>query len=248
MIFLSIKLDKTRTQPLYEQLASGIENAIVSKTVKHNDRLPTESELCQLFEVSPTVVKQAYACLRNKGLIQTLKGKGTFVHTRPFLKRNIHEYFLFHSQPNHTYYLHAKAIMIEKQKPRLSSARRVLNIADDEPTYLIKKVLFHDYFPIALGEYYFPSSLFPNLPSKPYQNIHLFDLIEEVFHHRVEAYDAAFSAGTLREDVALVLDMPKGSVAHMIRLKVLDESERVLAYAIIHVPGDYVSYEVRSYV
>jgi GntR family transcriptional regulator len=185
--------------------------------------------------------------LRHQGLIDTLKGKGTFVKTRPFLKRNIHEYFLFHTDPQQASFLHGKTIMIEKQKPQLSSAHRVLNLTEGDTTYLIKKVLFHDYFPIALGEYYFPVTLFPNLPAKPYHNIHLFNLIEEVFHHRVEAYDAAFSAGTLREDVALVLDTPKGSVAHTIRLKVLDDTQRVLAYAIIHVPGDYVSYEVRSY-
>lgn len=46
-------------------------------------RLPTESALCQRFEVSRPVVREALTRLRDHGLIQSKQGSGSFVTRRP---------------------------------------------------------------------------------------------------------------------------------------------------------------------
>lgn len=46
-------------------------------------QLPTESELCDAFEVSRTVVREAVARLRAEGLVIPRQGKGVFVSEAP---------------------------------------------------------------------------------------------------------------------------------------------------------------------
>ncbi len=246
MIFSSILLDKTITKPLYEQLVEGIKKAIHAKHIKHHDKLPTESELCSLFKISPTVVKQAYKKLRDEGLIHTIKGRGTYLTTRPFILKDLTTFFYLDNPDTGERELKAQTILVEKQKPGLSPARRMLNIPEDEANYLVKKVFFYDYFPVIYVEYYFPASLFPRFPQAPFHQKSLFELIEGHYHHVIDAFDSSFSAGTLNESIALALDIKKGAVAHTIRTKVMGQDERVLAYVLTYIPGEYLAYEVTS--
>lgn len=247
MIFSSILLDKTITKPLYEQLVEGIKHAIQTKTIKHHDRLPTESELCALFHMSPTVVKQAYKKLRDEGLIETVKGRGTYLTTRPFLLKDLNTFFYLDDPVTGTRELRGKTILVERQKPQKTPGRRMLQTAEDEANYLLKKVFFYDYFPVIYVEYYYPESLFPKFTEAPYQDNSLFELIEGHYHHLIDRYDSTFSAGTLSESIALALDTKKGAVAHTIRTKVIGQNEEVLAYVLTYIPGEYLAYEVKTY-
>jgi len=64
---------------LYEQIVAQIEKHILSGKLHYGDRLPTERELAAHFRVSRTVVREAVKALREKGLVQSHPGRGTFV-------------------------------------------------------------------------------------------------------------------------------------------------------------------------
>lgn len=64
---------------LYEQMVDQIESRILVGDLNPGDRLPSERELGQQFEVSRTVVREAIKALREKGLVDIQPGRGTFV-------------------------------------------------------------------------------------------------------------------------------------------------------------------------
>jgi DNA-binding FadR family transcriptional regulator len=64
---------------LFEALAAQIEEWILSGQVEAGARLPSEDSLGRQFGVSRPVVREALARLRERGLIETLSGSGTFV-------------------------------------------------------------------------------------------------------------------------------------------------------------------------
>lgn len=64
---------------LYEQIVEQIEKSILDGAVKPGDQLPPERELAQRFGVSRTAVREAVTALREKGLVEALPGRGTFV-------------------------------------------------------------------------------------------------------------------------------------------------------------------------
>src|SRR5437763_8267771 len=64
---------------LLEALAAQIEEWILSGALEAGAKLPSEGSLSGQFGVSRPVVREALAQLRERGLIETLSGSGTFV-------------------------------------------------------------------------------------------------------------------------------------------------------------------------
>jgi GntR family transcriptional regulator len=66
-------------EPLHEQLKRIIREKIVTGEYQADDRLPSETELTQLYKVSRTTVRQALNDLVNEGILSRKQGVGTFI-------------------------------------------------------------------------------------------------------------------------------------------------------------------------
>jgi len=71
------------TSGLAAGLVRGITEQIVSGERQPGDRLPTESQLGTEYGVSRTVVREAMSRLQASGLVESVRGKGSFVLARP---------------------------------------------------------------------------------------------------------------------------------------------------------------------
>lgn len=75
----TVTIDRTSPVPFYFQLAELLEHEIASGRWRPGVRLPSEPDLCAQYGISRTTVRQALARLEQRGLIERLKGQGTFV-------------------------------------------------------------------------------------------------------------------------------------------------------------------------
>jgi GntR family transcriptional repressor for pyruvate dehydrogenase complex len=64
---------------LYEQIADHIEDLIVSGKLTPGDQLPPERELAQRMHVGRGAIRESVKLLSERGLIEVLPGRGTFV-------------------------------------------------------------------------------------------------------------------------------------------------------------------------
>jgi len=72
---------------LTDQVAEALLRRIAEEKLRAGDRLPAITELCQLYGVSPTVIRESLARLRSEGIIETRQGSGAYVlepPARPF--------------------------------------------------------------------------------------------------------------------------------------------------------------------
>ena len=69
----------TRHNKLSNQVAENLQQLILSKTIKPGERLPTERELGEQFQVSRTVIREAIRTLEARGLLESQTGSGTYV-------------------------------------------------------------------------------------------------------------------------------------------------------------------------
>ena len=69
--------------PLYLQVASVMRQRIESGYWNEGDKISTIEELEAEFKVARITVRQALDILRDEGLIDSIRGKGTFVSGRP---------------------------------------------------------------------------------------------------------------------------------------------------------------------
>lgn len=75
---------KNERLPLYQQIQDYIKELIHTSDLKQGDRIPTEKELMELFNVSKITVVNALAGLVNEGAISRVPGRGSFVNkTKP---------------------------------------------------------------------------------------------------------------------------------------------------------------------
>lgn len=71
---------KNERMPLYQQVQDYIKELIHTSNLKQGDRIPTEKELMELFNVSKITVVNALAGLVNEGAISRVPGRGSFVN------------------------------------------------------------------------------------------------------------------------------------------------------------------------
>jgi GntR family transcriptional regulator, transcriptional repressor for pyruvate dehydrogenase complex len=64
---------------LFEALAEQVEEWVLSGQLEAGSRLPSEDSLARQFGVSRPVVREALAQLRERDLVETVSGSGTFV-------------------------------------------------------------------------------------------------------------------------------------------------------------------------
>lgn len=64
---------------LLDGVAAELEKRILSGDIPVGTKLPSEANLAAAFEVSRPVVREALSKLRDRGLIQTVTGSGTYV-------------------------------------------------------------------------------------------------------------------------------------------------------------------------
>lgn len=73
---------KRRRDSLSSIVAKDIAERIENGEYAVGDKIPIEAQLCEIYNVSRTVVREAIAYLRSEGLVQSRQGIGVFVAAR----------------------------------------------------------------------------------------------------------------------------------------------------------------------
>lgn len=70
-----------RADRLSDQVATQIQQLVMTNAIRAGEKLPSERELCELLGVSRTVVREAVRSLVAKGLLEVRQGGGTLVRS-----------------------------------------------------------------------------------------------------------------------------------------------------------------------
>jgi GntR family transcriptional regulator len=76
---LRAAIDHRSPVPYYAQVKQALSACIEQGIWKPGEQIPGEPELCSMFDVSRTVIRQALGELELEGVVVRAKGKGTFV-------------------------------------------------------------------------------------------------------------------------------------------------------------------------
>jgi GntR family transcriptional regulator len=76
---MHIYIDSRGSTPIWEQIVQQVKESIVKKFLAPNDKLPSVRELSSILVVNPNTVSKAYQELERQGVIETIRGRGTFV-------------------------------------------------------------------------------------------------------------------------------------------------------------------------
>ena len=80
------------TNKLYIQIYSQLRDAIVAEQYQLGEQLPSEKELCAMFQVSRVPVREALSALELNGFVESVRGAGYYViRTTPAVEDLIQE-------------------------------------------------------------------------------------------------------------------------------------------------------------
>lgn len=72
-------IDARSSTPIYEQIITAVKEGIIKGILQPGDKLPSVRELASMLTTNPNTVSKAYTELERIKIIETLRGKGTFV-------------------------------------------------------------------------------------------------------------------------------------------------------------------------
>lgn len=83
-----ISLDYKSSKPIYEQIIEQIKFHVMKKHLKPGDAIPSVRKLALELKITPGTVSKAYQELERQEIIETIRGKGTFIAKEISLKPN----------------------------------------------------------------------------------------------------------------------------------------------------------------
>ena len=82
-------IDLRDIRPIYEQIIDHIKEQVIKGILRPGDQVPSVRQLAGMLTVNANTVAKAYQELERQKIIETIRGRGTFVAER--LKRDINE-------------------------------------------------------------------------------------------------------------------------------------------------------------
>ena len=70
---------KIKFQSRAELVVDKITNSIINGELSDGELLPPENQLCEIFGISRSILREAFSVLVSKGLVEVKQGHGTFV-------------------------------------------------------------------------------------------------------------------------------------------------------------------------
>lgn len=237
-------IDHQSQIPYYVQLKEVIRERIRSRVWQPNDQLPSEAELCETFNVSRTVVRQALQDLIHEGLIIRRKGKGSFVAPAKISEQLVQKLTGFYHDMVAQGYHPVTQVLKQEVVPSPPKVAANLGMGVGTPVIEIVRLRFVEETPIVLVTSYLPHALCPGLVNDDLSSQSLYDLLEKNHHLYIARGRRVMQAVPAPENEAQLLQVEKGAPLFLLdSISYLDDDTPVEYYYAYH-RGDRSQFEV----
>lgn len=227
--------------PLYFQVMEKLIDKINNEYDKH-EKLPSERELCEMYNVSRITVRQALQELTQEGYIYKQHGKGTFVAPKPYTQSLVNLYSFTEEMKKLGKTPTTKVISFETiaADERMASKLQVESLSE---IYKIIRLRLADGEPLMYETSYVPKQHFPDVTKQDIVERPMYDVFREDYNVVVTKATERFSATTIRNEEAKHLQVEPGDIAMLIKRYAYHDS-KTIEYTISVTRGDKFEYVV----
>lgn len=225
--------------PLYYQIKERIQESLDNDIFKVGETIPSEMELCKLFDVSRPTVRQAISELVNEGSLKKIKGKGTFVASRKFNYGSMQDIVTYYDKLLQRGY-NPKTEILEKQVVRATKKlSQKLNLEMHDRVIRIKRLRIIDGEPIVIILNHIPYELCPDLMKIELTDKSLYKVIAENHGHHLKRSEVIFFPAIADKIDSELLNQKKGDPLQVIHTVSIDENEIVFDFFESKFRGNY---------
>ena len=156
-------IDKGSPLPYYVQLKEILRGYIENGEWQIGSQIPSEPDLCEVFNISRTVVRQALKELTYEGLLVREKGRGTFVAGPKISERLVQELTGFYQDMAERGNPPVSKVLKQQMIPSSPKVASFLGLPPGTSVIEIERLRFVQNEPIVLVSTYLPYDLCPQL-------------------------------------------------------------------------------------
>lgn len=235
-------IDRRSPSPMYHQLKHRIIDTIARQGMKPGDLLPGEHRMCEQYGVSRTVVRQALAQLEHEGVIDRVKGKGTFVARQKTPESLVHTLAgLYEEVAARGGHVHSE-VFRQAVEPAPDEVADELRLDPGVPVVVIERLRYVDGEPWSLSTTWMPEAVGRFALDVDLADRSLYGVLAE---HGIRAARGVRSAeaAVADADQGRLLGVGEGSPLLVLRSVSFDADDRPIEFFVAYHRGDRSRFE-----
>ena len=238
------KIDRSSPVPFYYQLKQLLVADLESRALSPGDRLPGDHELCDTYGVSRTVVRQALSELETEGIIERLKGRGTFVAPPKTTEGLVQTLTGLYED------VAARGAQLRSDVRRLEVVPADQGVADNlqiglgSPTILLERLRYVDGEPWVYTKTQIPYDLAPGLLEEDFSDKSLYALLEGKYGITLSHGRRSVEASAASVSLAHSLNIDAGDPVLVLRSVIYGTAGQPIEVFVAYHRGDRSRFEV----
>ncbi|MER7082388.1 GntR family transcriptional regulator [Saccharopolyspora kobensis] len=238
------RIDRSSPLPFYYQLKQIVVSDIKRRGMSPGDRLPGDHELCETYDVSRTVVRQALSDLEAEGVVERVKGRGTFV-AKPKIAEGLVQSLtgLYADVAARGSSLRSDVRRIEVV-PANEQVAAELDLEPGTPVIAIERLRFVDDEPWVFTATHLPHHIAPGLEDEDLSTQSLYTLLEQDYGVRLKRGRRSVEAAKAGAELAADLGIPEGDPVLLLRSTSFGADDRPVEVFVAFHRGDRSRFDV----
>lgn len=229
-----MKLETGTATPLYQQLKEELKQAIQNGIYPYGQKIPTEPELSEYYNVSRITVRRAVQELCEEGFLIKKQGKGTFVRHAKVSRKisNLSSFTESCIQNN----IKPGKIVVKRELISLSAEdAKAMQVHEGTPALYIQRISTGDGIPIMCENNLYPLPRLSFLYNEPL-NESLYTLLKQKYQIIVSSSSNSYlDLIQANGEIAALLNVPNGEPLFYLYTQVYDQHNEL-----IHIGKQYI--------
>lgn len=235
-------IDKNSRTPLYSQLMNILIDMIENK-LEEDSKIPSEREICEMYDVSRTTVRQAMDELEKEGYIYKVHGKGTFVSPRR-MNQDLIAFYSFTEEMKKLGKEPSSEVTGFEIVQAGDGISNIFKIENEDLLYKISRIRKADGIHMMYETTYIPYERFKGITREELEKKPLYDILMKEYNVRISSAEEYFRPILTNKIESVYLDIKEGSPSLKIE-RFTYEKNSVIEYTVSVARGDKFKYRVK---
>lgn len=204
------QISKDSHLAIYYQLKQVLIEKIKSGDFKENEQIPTEAELCKMFNISKAPVRQALTELESENYIYKIRGKGSFVSSN-YIKQPMAKLHSFTEDIEEIGHKPGARLLGKSIVPADFEVARALNIKEGGKTLQAVRMRYIDDEIYSLNYSYFSINKFPEIEQLDFNALSIYKVIEQGLNCEIVRAIQTLEATATSPTISKIIDRQIGS-------------------------------------
>jgi GntR family transcriptional regulator len=197
-----------RSPPIAQQVYEQLRQRLLTGEYTHDQRIPSETQLAQEFEVSRATVRQALAMLEVQGMVSRRQGDGTFATPQALdLQLNPHDEWQIIRQIEASGRQATLELLAVQHRSALPQEIDDLHLTVDQPMLHLRYRFLADGLPVMVGLYNMPEAILKPFDAKRDLRQPLVNFVAQFSRHQLGyghvQFDVAAASRALAADFSV---------------------------------------------